>query len=146
MRENKLYPNSKERVFCAPEIPVLSCYVSKEGIRADPEKVSSICSWPTPKNQTELRQWLGVTNYLDKYTKNYAELIQPLSNLLKKDTVWSWKADHQSAFNSVQCSLSEASVLMLPDTSKSFTLSAMRETLRSVVPSCNATMRVESAS
>ncbi|KAG6609448.1 polyprotein [Phytophthora cinnamomi] len=44
MRENKLYANLKKCVFCAPEIPVLGCYVSKKGVRADPEKVSSICS------------------------------------------------------------------------------------------------------
>ncbi|KAE9302304.1 hypothetical protein PR003_g22297 [Phytophthora rubi] len=46
----------------------------KSGVRADPEKISSICSWPTPKNQTELRQWLGLANYLHKYTKDYAGL------------------------------------------------------------------------
>ncbi|KAE9166459.1 hypothetical protein PF002_g31108 [Phytophthora fragariae] len=43
MRENKLHANLKKCVFCAPEIPVLGCYVSKNGVRADPEKISSIC-------------------------------------------------------------------------------------------------------
>ncbi|CAI5716266.1 unnamed protein product [Peronospora farinosa] len=120
MRENKLHANLKKCVFCAPEIPVLGCYVSKEGVRADPENISSICSWPTPRNQTELRQWLGLANYLHKYTKNYAELIHPLSTLLKKDAVWLWTAEHQSAFDSVKKSLSEAPVLMLPDDSNPF--------------------------
>ncbi|POM62289.1 polyprotein, partial [Phytophthora palmivora] len=31
MRANKLYANLKKCVFCAPEIPVLGCYVSKKG-------------------------------------------------------------------------------------------------------------------
>ncbi|POM76863.1 RxLR effector candidate protein [Phytophthora palmivora] len=43
MRENKLYDNLKKYIFCAPEIPVLGSYVSKEGIRADPVKVETIC-------------------------------------------------------------------------------------------------------
>ncbi|CAH0474205.1 unnamed protein product [Peronospora belbahrii] len=94
MRENKLYANSKKCVFCAPEIPVLGCYGSNECVRADPEKVSSIYSWPTPRNQSELRQWLGLAIYLHKYTKNYAKLIQLLSTLRKKDPDWSWKAEH----------------------------------------------------
>ncbi|CAI5708175.1 unnamed protein product [Peronospora effusa] len=85
MRDNKLYANLKKCVICAPEIPVLGCYVSKSGVRAYPEKVSSICSWPTPKNPTELRQWLGLANYLHKFKKNYAGSIQPLSSLLKID-------------------------------------------------------------
>ena len=57
MRENKLYANLKKCIFCAPEIPVLGSYVSAKGVRADPEKVSAICSWPVPKDQKHLRQW-----------------------------------------------------------------------------------------
>ncbi|KAG3077721.1 hypothetical protein PI124_g20103 [Phytophthora idaei] len=120
MRENKLYANLKKCVFCAPEIPVLGCYVSKNGVRADPEKVSSICSWPTPKSPTELRQWLGMANTLHNYTKNYAGLIQPLSSLLKKDVQWVWKPEHQAAFDSVKKSLPSAPILILPDDSKPF--------------------------
>ncbi|KAE9301087.1 hypothetical protein PR003_g22613, partial [Phytophthora rubi] len=104
----------------APEIPVLGCYVSKSGVRADPEKISSICSWPTPKKQTELRQWLGLANYLHKYTKDYAGLIQPMSSLLKKDVAWNWRPEHQDAFDAVKKSLASAPVLMLPDTSRPF--------------------------
>ncbi|GMF70097.1 unnamed protein product [Phytophthora fragariaefolia] len=120
MRENKLYANLKKCVFCAPEIPVLGCYISKDGVRADPENISSICSWPTPKNQTELRQWLGLANYLHKYTKDYASLIQPMSSLLKKDVAWDWRPEHQDAFEAVKKSLASAPVLMLPDTSRPF--------------------------
>uniref|UniRef100_H3GBI2 Reverse transcriptase n=1 Tax=Phytophthora ramorum TaxID=164328 RepID=H3GBI2_PHYRM len=120
MRENKLYANLKKCVFCAPEIPVLGCYISKNGVRADPEKVSSICSWPPPLNPTELRQWLGLANYLHKYTKGYAGLIQPLSSLLKKDATWSWRPEHQVAFDSVKKSLASAPILMLPDDAKPF--------------------------
>ncbi|KAE8964886.1 hypothetical protein PR002_g28849 [Phytophthora rubi] len=120
MRENKLYANLKKWVFCAPDIPVLGCYVSKSGVRADPEKISSICSWPTPKNQTELRQWLGLANYLHKYMKDYAGLIQPMSSLLKKDVAWNWRPEHQDAFDAVKKSLASAPVLMLPDTPRPF--------------------------
>ncbi|GMF28100.1 unnamed protein product [Phytophthora fragariaefolia] len=120
MRENKLYANLKKCIFCAPEIPVLGCYVSRNGVRADPEKISSICSWPTPKNQTELRQWLGLANYLHKYTKDYVGLIQPMSSLQKKDVAWDWRPEHQDAFDAVKKSLASAPVLMLPDTSRPF--------------------------
>ncbi|KAE9189766.1 hypothetical protein PF005_g19515 [Phytophthora fragariae] len=92
----------------------------KSGVRADPEKISSICSWPTPKNQTELRQWLGLANYLHKYTKDYAGLIQPMSSLLKKDVAWNWRPEYQDAFDAMKKSLASAPVLMLPYTSRPF--------------------------
>ena len=69
---------------------MLGSHVSNSGVRADPEKVSSMCSWPTPTGSTELRQCLGLANYLNKYTKDYVGSIQPLSPLLKKDAKWSW--------------------------------------------------------
>lgn len=68
----------------------------------------------------ELRQWLGVANYFHKYTKNYAELIRPLLQLLKKDADWVWSAEHQGAFEAVKKSLSSAPVLALPDHSQPF--------------------------
>ncbi|GMF26476.1 unnamed protein product [Phytophthora fragariaefolia] len=120
MRENKLYANLKKCIICAPEIPVLGSYVSTEGVRADPEKIEAICAWPVPQDQKQLRQWLGLATYLHHYSKNFAATIRPLSQLFKADAVWSWRPEHQTAFDAVKTSLSTAPVLMLPDHSKAF--------------------------
>jgi hypothetical protein len=115
MRTNKLYANLRKCVFAAPEIPVLGCYVSKAGVRVDPEKISSIGSWPIPRNVKEVRQWLGIANYLHKYTKNFAVIVSPLSQLLKKDAEWSWPSVEQTAFDAVNTSMASAPVLALPN-------------------------------
>ncbi|KAF1330455.1 reverse transcriptase, partial [Globisporangium splendens] len=120
MRENKLYANLKKCMFFAPEIPVLGCFVGKSGVRVDPEKVKAIDDWPVPKNVKQLRQWLGLANYLHKYTRNYAALVQPLTQLLKKDVEWKWSKDHETAFAEVKRSLREAPVLALPNHDKPF--------------------------
>ncbi|KAF1316972.1 reverse transcriptase, partial [Globisporangium splendens] len=120
MRENKLYANLKKCIFFAPEIPVLGCFVGKNGVRVDPEKVKSIDDWPIPQNVKQLRQWLGLANYLHKYTRNYAVLVQPLTSLLKKDNEWEWSEEHQAAFAKVKKSLREAPVLALADHEKPF--------------------------
>ena len=146
MRDNKLHANLKKCVFCASKIPVLGYYSSKSEARANPEKVSSICSWPTPTNSTELRQWLGLANGLRKYTKEYSGSIQPLSSLLKKDATWSWHPKHQAAFNTVKKSLASAPVLILPDDCKPFNVIGDARELPSAVPSCNLTMRAVSES
>ncbi|KAF1320873.1 reverse transcriptase, partial [Globisporangium splendens] len=120
MRENKLYANLKKRIFFAPEIPVLGCFVGKHGVRVDPEKVKAIDDWPVPQNVKQLRQWLGLANYLHKYTRNYAALVQPLTQLLKKDIEWEWSSDHQAAFAEVKRSLREAPVLAIANHDKPF--------------------------
>ncbi|KAF1318860.1 Pol protein, partial [Globisporangium splendens] len=120
MRENKLYANLKKCIFFAPEIPVLGCFVGKSGVRVDPEKVKAVDDWPVPQNVKQLRQWLGLANYLHKYTRNYAALVQPLTQLLKKDIEWEWSSDHQMAFAEVKRSLREAPVLAIANHDKPF--------------------------
>ncbi|KAG6609076.1 reverse transcriptase [Phytophthora cinnamomi] len=92
----------------------------KDGVRADPEKIETICAWPTPQDQKQLRQWLGLATYLHHYAKNFASTIRPLSQLIKADAAWSWRPDHQAAFDAVKAGLSIAPALMLPNHSKPF--------------------------
>ena len=120
MRENKFYANLKKCIFCADEIPVLGCFVGAKGVRPDPEKIKSIADWPVPTCVKDLRKWLGLANYLHKYTKNYAHLVHPLTQLLRNDTPWKWGDDQQIAFDAIKKSLQEAPILALPDYSKTF--------------------------
>ena len=122
MRANKLYANIDKCVFAAQEIKVHVCFVSSVGVRADPEKVKAIAAWPTPKSQKDLRKWLGLANYLHKYSAGYAGLAKPLSHLLMKDVDWRWEDRHQEAFDKVKASLQRAPILALPDEAKPFSV------------------------
>ncbi|KAG3125111.1 hypothetical protein PI124_g22339 [Phytophthora idaei] len=82
MRTNKLYGDLDKCVFGAEEIPFLGCFIGKRDLRTDPAKVKAIVEWPVNKNQKELRELLGLANYLPKYSANYAEMAGPLSNTL----------------------------------------------------------------
>jgi hypothetical protein len=115
MRENRLYANINKCIFGAEEIPFLGCFFGKDGVRADPEKIEAISQWPVPTSQRDLHKWLGLANYLHKYSENYAELTWPLTNLLKNDADWSWIAEAQRAFEAIKQSLQSAPILALPD-------------------------------
>ena len=118
----QLYVNLQKCDIGVPEIPVLGCIVGTHGVRADPDKVKSIKEWPIPRHVKDLRQFLGLANYLHKYSKNYAEKTKPLSDLLKKDADWVWSKVEDDAFTSVKQSLIEAPVLALPDADKPFSV------------------------
>ncbi|KAG2780595.1 hypothetical protein PC116_g25413 [Phytophthora cactorum] len=122
MRTNKLYVNLDKCVFGEEEIPFLGCFIGKRGLRADPAKVKAIVEWPVPKNQKNLRKWLGLANYLHKYSANYADMARPLSNLLKKDAPWCWEAGHDEAFQAVKESLLRAPILALPGPDRPFSV------------------------
>ncbi|KAE8976274.1 hypothetical protein PF004_g24177 [Phytophthora fragariae] len=122
MRENRLYASINKCIFGAEEIPFLGCFLGKDGVRADPEKVCAIAQWSVPVSQKALRKWLGLANYLHKYSANYAEVARPLTNLLKKDAVWSWTSEAQQAFEVIKSSLQSAPILALPDEERPFSV------------------------
>ncbi|KAE9353237.1 hypothetical protein PF008_g5082 [Phytophthora fragariae] len=122
MRENRLYANINKCIFGAEKIPFLGCFLGKDGVRADPEKVCAIAQWPVPVSQKDLRKWLGLANYLHKCSANYAEMARPLTNLLKTDAVWSWTSEAQQAFEAITSSLQSAPILALPDEDRPFSI------------------------
>ena len=110
------------RLSAAEEIPFLGCFIGKRGLRADPAKIKAIVDWPVPRSQKDLRKWIGLANYLHKYSANYAEMARPLSNLLKKDVDWCWHAEHAIAFKAFKDSLLTAPILALPDPDRPFSV------------------------
>jgi hypothetical protein len=67
-----------------------------------------------------LRKFLGLVNYLHKYSKNSAHLIHPLSQLLRKDVAWKWSDECQTAFTTVKQSLMESPILAIADYDRPF--------------------------
>ena len=57
----KLKPSKCE--FSRQELMYLGYVVSKDGIQTDPKEVEAIHKWPIPTNMTEVRSFLGFTNY-----------------------------------------------------------------------------------
>ena len=80
MRTNKLYANASNRIFDPKEIPFFDALLGSETSKRIP---LSIVEWPIPLSQKGLRKWIGLTDYLHKYIKNYTDMVGPLSNLLK---------------------------------------------------------------
>ena len=101
---------------------LLGLFIRKRGLRADPAKVKAIVDWPVPNNQKYLRKWLGLANYLHKYSATYADMARPLFNLPKTDVEWCWTSTEHDVFQAVKESLLHASILNLPDPDKSFSV------------------------
>ncbi|KAI7797170.1 hypothetical protein IRJ41_014565, partial [Triplophysa rosa] len=78
-------------VFLADEVEYLGHRVDAQGLHPTGTKVKAIDEAPEPKNVTELKVYLGLLNYYNKFLPNLATLLAPLHLLLRKDTQWTWK-------------------------------------------------------
>jgi hypothetical protein len=79
--------------------------IGPEAISADPRRIPAILSYLAPRNQKQLRQFLGTCGFHNKFVINYADLVTPLSPMLKKGVKWKWTVHIQQAFEELRASL-----------------------------------------
>ena len=73
-------------------------HIDKNGVSADPEKITAITQMKAPSTVTELRRFIGIANHLGKFFRNLSNLLCPLQTLLKKNCTWSWDTAQETAF------------------------------------------------
>lgn len=60
LASHQLYANVKKCQFAQPQIEYLGHLLSTARVAVDPNKISTMRSWPTPRNIKELRGFLGL--------------------------------------------------------------------------------------
>ncbi|KAI2648690.1 Transposon Ty3-G Gag-Pol polyprotein [Labeo rohita] len=124
IRESGLKLNKEKCHFGKSEIQFFGHIIGKDGICPDTNKVRAITELPCPTNLTELRQVLGMVNYLGKFLPGLSSVLHPMTELLKGDTVWTWGVAQTQAFNRVKSMLTTAPVLALYDANRTTVVSA----------------------
>jgi hypothetical protein len=107
-------------VFTKREISYLGFVISDKGVSTCPGKINAVLEWPIPANVKELRHFLGLAGYYRKFVKNFGVIAKPLTELLRKNTLFIWTRDHEVAFQTLKTALMSAPVLALPDFSMLF--------------------------
>jgi hypothetical protein len=62
-REHKLYAKLSKCIFYQKKIHYLGHIISGDGITIDLEKIEAIRGWPTPRNVTKVRSFMGLVGY-----------------------------------------------------------------------------------
>ncbi|KAL5015077.1 hypothetical protein ScPMuIL_009347 [Solemya velum] len=102
--------NRDKCVFSVRELVFRGHIFCMNGVSVDPEKIKTIMNSPPP-SVSEVRSFLGMTQYVSRYIPDYATLTEPLRNLTKKDSVWTWSDHEQKSFDNLKQSLTSAHVM-----------------------------------
>ena len=86
LREHQLYAKFNKCEFWLKEVGFLGHVISGEGIVVDPTKVKSVTEWLAPTSVGEIRSFLGLAGYYQRFIENFAKTAKPMTELLKKDT------------------------------------------------------------
>ena len=77
--------------FFTKEVKFLGYKVSTDGMIMDEERIESIRKMPDPINKKELQALLEACNYFRMFVRGYAQIAEPLYELLRKDAKYVWK-------------------------------------------------------
>jgi transposase InsO family protein len=108
--------------FAQPQVEYLGYIVSADGIRATPEKTRAVEHFPVPRNQREVRQYLGLASFYRRLVPKFAQLAKPLTLLLRKDAPFTWGESEQAAFDALKTALCSNQVMAYPDFTQPFIL------------------------
>ena len=97
--------------FFQAEVRYLGHIIDKSGIRPQPDKLKAIVDMPFPQNAKELRSFLGMVNYYDKFTPGLASKCAVLNDLLHKDAKWKWSKQHSKAVEVIKTALTSTETL-----------------------------------
>jgi hypothetical protein len=114
------------------EIEFLGNTISENKIYPNRNIAKCIRQKPRPETLKELQAWLGAANYLRKYIENYAEIVQPLYDVMDlknvpkslrkrngapngKKILIQWNDKANECFEKLKQELCSELVLALPD-------------------------------
>ena len=76
-----------------------------------PDKVQAVTGMTTPISVTELQHFLGMCNFLSKFSSRMAEISEPLRQLTCKGIPFIWGPEHTEAFQLLKREIATASLL-----------------------------------
>jgi hypothetical protein len=85
---------NKCEFFCA-QVTFLGFDITQYGLKMNFKKLDTINQWPYPTNLKELRQFLGFTNFYQRFIPAFLSVVMPLTSLTKGDAgeLAAWKTD-----------------------------------------------------
>jgi hypothetical protein len=90
LKEARFQVNPDKCVWFAPSVNYLGFTITRDGIRLQTSKVQGILNMTQPRNQKDVRCFVGMVNfYRDLYPKR-AETLSPLMDLCGKNKKFIW--------------------------------------------------------
>ena len=90
---------------------MLGIVISPEGIIIDPRWIEAIKDIILPHNKKAMQSFLGKINFVRRFISDFAEIIKPLQEMIKKYFNFKWKKERREAFEKIKEAIAEAPTL-----------------------------------
>nr|GEU43691.1 putative reverse transcriptase domain-containing protein [Tanacetum cinerariifolium] len=120
LKEEKLYAKFSKCKFWIPKVQFLSHVFDSRGIHVDLAKIESIKDWASPKTPTEIRQFLGLAGYYQRFIEGFSKIAKSMTKLTQKGIKFDLGEKEENTFQLIKQKLCSAPILALPEGSEDF--------------------------
>ncbi|XP_022971652.1 uncharacterized protein LOC111470335 [Cucurbita maxima] len=111
LREHQLYVKREKCAFVQQRIKFLGHVIEAGKVGMEEEKVKATKEGKITSSVTEVRSFLGLTNYYRRFVEGFSKRAELLTELLKEGNKWSWTSRCQEAFDNLKNDMMEEPVL-----------------------------------
>ncbi|GJU73137.1 putative reverse transcriptase domain-containing protein [Tanacetum coccineum] len=98
LKKEELYAKFSKCDFWLSKVQFLGHVIDSEGIHVNPAKIESIKDWASPKTPTEIRQFLGLAGYYQRFFEGFPKIAKPMTKLTQKNLKFDWSEKAEAAF------------------------------------------------
>nr|GEX83236.1 putative reverse transcriptase domain-containing protein [Tanacetum cinerariifolium] len=120
LKKEELYAKFSKCEFWLSNVQFLGHVIDSKGIHVDLAKIESIKDWASPKTPTEIRQFLGLASYYQRFIKGFSKIARPMTKVTQKSVKFDWGEKAEAAFQQLKQKLCSALILALPEGSENF--------------------------
>ncbi|GKC57423.1 reverse transcriptase domain-containing protein [Tanacetum coccineum] len=120
LKKEKLYAKFSKCDFWISIVQFLGHLIDSQGLHVDPAKIEAVKNWTSPTTPTEIRQFLGLAGYYQRFIKDFSKIAKSLTELTQKNKKYIWGEDQETAFQLLKQKLCEAPILALPEGNDDF--------------------------
>jgi hypothetical protein len=104
-------------------------------VAVDLDNIKSIMEWPTPKDVSDIRSFMGLARYYRRFIKGFSKIGCPITALHKKGVKFTWRSKCEERFQELKYPLTHAPMLNIayPDNDFLVCIDAFKEGLRGVL-------------
>ena len=84
-RKNTLMLNPDKMQFRLPQVSFFGHQWSAKGLSPDPKKIAAVKRMDLPRDVDTMRSFLGLVNYLNRFSLHLAEISAPLREICRQD-------------------------------------------------------------
>ncbi|GBG73529.1 hypothetical protein CBR_g16872 [Chara braunii] len=115
LRRAKYKANRDKCEFVRQELEYLGHFVTPEGISPLSDKKKVVQEWLEPRNVTDVRSFLGLTGYYQRFIKGYSKIAAHLNKLQCEDRSFDFGEEARGSFFALRAALLSAEVLQIND-------------------------------